>query len=471
MRHVGRPSVGGLYIASQTWYLSAMSISLHPQARAQFDAEAAALRNCLEPAEPPRANDVQGSKAHRYVQKILTEQDLRDEAIIMRAEMPLTGDLVDVFLIEKARCLRLATPASLKLQEHARALADRAELRPYCSATFVEQRLLHWLIRAPSSDHGWTADFLTSLEAAIVEAEYLVPLEGIDLITPFRLGDLELCFITTDMCDHAFPSILGKAPIDSWNTFIGRFREQYQGRACVRYRCRAESTRGQELAIQKADQVVGLLRFYHAAAFDVRIPCNVNRFERGARDITHVIQVQSGAIDGLVDSIATDDAATDTWDEKHLSMARAAGLDVAQLVLLEEDVTPLQRIAYAALQRYARGLASRQVEDRLLQACIAIESILLRNNTEPILDNGARRTARFIAKDIDSRRAVVDDLRKAYRDRSGYVHHGAKASAENIALFNRVASHACAVIVGALCDKHFQSKEDLIDYLDRAMLA
>ena len=61
---------------------------------------------------------------------------------------------------------------------------------------------------------------------------------------------------------------------------------------------------------------------------------------------------------------------------------------------------------------------------------MALESILLRNNTEAIQQNLAERIAFSIEKSSNGRQNVAKTIRNNYPMRSNYVHHGVQTIEE-----------------------------------------
>ena len=58
--------------------------------------------------------------------------------------------------------------------------------------------------------------------------------------------------------------------------------------------------------------------------------------------------------------------------------------------------------------------------------CAGLESILLRDSSEPILQNLSERLAMFAYDTVQERAVALKDIKEAYALRSRFVHHGAK---------------------------------------------
>ena len=59
-----------------------------------------------------------------------------------------------------------------------------------------------------------------------------------------------------------------------------------------------------------------------------------------------------------------------------------------------------------------------------LQIIGALEMILLRNDTEPIQQNIGERMAFVVGRNVNERKAIINNFRRIYSVRSKFLHHG-----------------------------------------------
>src|SRR5690242_9805756 len=95
-----------------------------------------------------------------------------------------------------------------------------------------------------------------------------------------------------------------------------------------------------------------------------------------------------------------------------------AGLKEASNLLTNQNLNPFEKKVLDALFIYARCTTTKDIADKLVYILVALESIFLRNNTEPIQQNLAERIAFFIEKTIEGRRDVIKTVRMTYSIRS-----------------------------------------------------
>jgi hypothetical protein len=110
------------------------------------------------------------------------------------------------------------------------------------------------------------------------------------------------------------------------------------------------------------------------------------------------------------------------------------------------------------------------VRERLVWYCAGLESILLKDRSEPILVNLAERLAMFAYETVNERMAAISDVRAAYSLRSEFVHHGVDVADEEI--IGRFARHGVKLFLRiAKGATSFVSKTELLDHIDRMKLA
>jgi hypothetical protein len=108
-------------------------------------------------------------------------------------------------------------------------------------------------------------------------------------------------------------------------------------------------------------------------------------------------------------------------------------------------------------------------QDRLIHALVAVESLLVKDQNEPIQGPLSRRIALLTASTLDDRKQVVADFLKGYTLRSDLVHG---RQLKNEAMANRVLQ-LCWVAIDVVMRRTqgFRTKEDLLRDLEDELLA
>ena len=130
------------------------------------------------------------------------------------------------------------------------------------------------------------------------------------------------------------------------------------------------------------------------------------------------------------------------------------------------SASEFERKVIEALLIYNRANISRDPVDKLIYVLVALESMLLQNQSEPIQATVGDRLAFVVGKDADERMHVARLVRKCYGVRSRYIHHGQiLEEQEPIKKLFIYAWYFFTRLI--LSHRKFESKDALLNSLDR----
>ena len=111
-------------------------------------------------------------------------------------------------------------------------------------------------------------------------------------------------------------------------------------------------------------------------------------------------------------------------DRQTISEYKEYGLDVISGLLIAERRTEFQDSLLDSVMIYSKSPLARAAEEKLIYILVALESLLLRDQNEPVQDNVAARMAYLIKDTADERRRVIGNVKATYAIRSAFIHHG-----------------------------------------------
>ena len=88
--------------------------------------------------------------------------------------------------------------------------------------------------------------------------------------------------------------------------------------------------------------------------------------------------------------------------------------------LLSEYKNKLQ----SAIMIYSKSIISHEIYDKILYILVAIETMLLKTDTEPIQQNIGQRLSFLVGNNLAERKKVIKTIKDIYSIRSKYIHHG-----------------------------------------------
>ncbi len=460
-----------------TTYKNPMLFVLPQEARNHFDKEADSLVASLKPLpNRPPSRRRQGSDAHVPLVRTLTEKDLLGRPRVSVRDWLGRLKAVEVHGEVAGQQIHEVLPeaGTEALERLADSLARHRSLRTCCGVAYIRKHLIDWMQRRrlrETADGSWTADLLAALERDVQEQTILVPLEGIAIAEPFELGQLAFNFFTEASIHAMVPPEAGAvAPPEVVEEFRGMLKERFQGHVYAQYTCIAEEEHAQELAVRQTDAVLEILRMFDAAALDIRARCLMGRMGQVAPAERHLLRV--GVPDRLLlaEGLDHDGVVRFALDREILDVLHGSGFGVASQLLSKEEQTDLEKHSLEAISHYAHGVASPAPQDRLLHALVAVESLLIRDQNEPVQGKLGQRMALLTASDLASRKQAVKRLQAGYGLRSAFVHHGIKPG--DIKQANEVLLLCWETLNAvALNTQRFNSRQALLDSLDDALLS
>ena len=146
------------------------------------------------------------------------------------------------------------------------------------------------------------------------------------------------------------------------------------------------------------------------------------------------------------------------------------GLAEVRDILARDSRTDLEEMLLAAMVTFGRAALTPDLKERMIWYCAGLESILLRDTSEPILHSLSERLALFGYDTVDERAAAVKDVKEAYSLRSAFVHHGAEIGKDEVV--TRFARHGRRLFSRIIqTAARFRTGRELLDHIERMKLS
>jgi hypothetical protein len=448
-------------------------VPLHEQARRSFDEKAGALLDGLTPLPAPRPRPSGKPPGSMGEYEIAGHFVVGENATLTGPVTALDGygELTAVEIHSESLHEVLTGEPLERLKALATQVAQRAEVRFVACRSYVEKQLVKWVerTRLGQTSMSWCDEFETALGRDVCPLQVFVPCDGLQIARHFRLGNVEFRFFTR-------ANIMTMTePCDPTNADDVRYRQRmtddYLGRVYAAYECTAEEGFAQAQAIVEAEAALDVLRFLDAAAMDIRVRCFIGRYGQVPPGTLRVFIVRP---DDNVPRLTERSERGATWrtmiTEEFLDSIAVELMTSATRILAKDSRTELEELAIDAVRRYAHGVGSPAVQDRLLHAFTAVESLLLANESEAIIGRLGLRMAFVNRANVQDRRQFIDDLKAGYDLRSRFIHHGRIPT--NVEHVNG-ALNACwrTVFLILLRTDTYETKTEMLRALDDQILA
>lgn len=449
--------------------MSSTKFEIHPAARKSIDDLAEKARQFVLPIELEHAGETRPRGWGPKPQVTVTPDDLVDDPIgwLNTAD----GRQAWAFLWKDDVCFGIVEEQYEAVDRLIDALLKISWVKASVSDDYIRTTFVKWVrICVRSGVSGTFVDvFIDATQNDVSEQEIWLPVQNLHIETEFPFGSVR--FVPLD--EHFFDRMAGigrDVPEEQKRRFGGlitSMKQRMLGLAAVNLRVFAEPKYAGTAALQIADDAVGLLRFFSAAAFGAQHMTGVSLLDALAVPKTHVIV-------GDLDSDASYSSSLVTNSGEHIwlisrtdyvELSKGEWSAVAGL-LDNNSLNDFGKTVRSSILAFSRALTFPELADRLIFVMSAVEGLLLRDQNESIQQNVGERMAFSIASEPEKRRAIVANLREAYRMRSQYIHH--RLSTTDISIIDVAFWNIRAMLSQAVANlNRFQNKSQFIEAIER----
>jgi hypothetical protein len=404
-----------------------MFLQLHPSAKDNFDAKAEQLVSLVsEKPELPRADPA--FQSDLLPSATITEADVIGE--ITESDADYRGRDVAKYFRHDGKRFGLDKADFQALADLAEAIQSLPALRSILSGTFVEQQLFGWIAdryKLNPVPESFCAFLDAQSKDSVKSVTIWIPIANLEIEKAFPIASSQLLPLSSAIISgwtEKFPQTNPEARA-AWSKTIDRFRKDFQGRAAVQLKVSAEPQRALELAQEEADKATALLGIVSTAMHIPDIKC-LSR-PKGSEGMAIFNAILEGDYNNFnFNRSIVDKGSTRSWrmDAEEIRRARIDVIDQASAIIGEKTPTQFKKTILNALFLYANAAFTAEPVEKLVYILSSLESVLLRNETEPIQQNLGERMAVLLYSTLEARKEVIKTIRQIYGVRSQYLHHG-----------------------------------------------
>lgn len=294
------------------------------------------------------------------------------------------------------------------------------------SIQFLRDILIEWLQK---KFRGEITDLLSEfilprLTNAVALRTTLIPIANLCLEEDLSFGPVEFKVITAQMVDSwrdIFRATCSSADLVSFEEHFDRIRKKTQGFAAVSLTIEADEEYACEQCLEKAEQAVALLRIIHPVNTSPHAALYVRPLGSENVESYCAYRYESGVFKGRrVDARWPFPSFWEIPKEEHQQKL----LKNLIAIFSTEQRTDFQQRLFDALLIYSRNNVAREAYEKLIFCLVAVESMLLKDSSEPIQDNIGERMAYILGSTAQERMDIVSLVKHVYAIRSRFVHHG-----------------------------------------------
>jgi hypothetical protein len=385
------------------------------------------------------------------------------------------GDTISDYFLYQNKFFGLSNDDYAEFDKLIGALHKCPDFKRYISRRVLSEKAFEWVKEQYSQETDTTfCDAVIAKCKALVESyDIWIPIALLYIQTDFQLGQIVFRSLTKSHIDAWEQRTLQNATEEEKNSikqYFLRRRKKLQGLAMSTMTVVAEVQQAFDIALEETEKTLSMLRFFSPANFlaDVSSFCTVYGKEN-VEAITAFI-LKENQLMKILESTLNPPFKAWELDTQLVEELFKSGLSELDELLKTQQLTEFQQDLLDALLLYSRSSLHKEIADKLVYILVAIESLLLKNSSEPIEQNISERLAIFTGGSVAEKQQIISITKQAYALRSAFVHHGHEvADIETMTAFMK---HAWNFFYHVLINKdRFSTKNEFLDAIEIAKLS
>jgi hypothetical protein len=272
------------------------------------------------------------------------------------------------------------------------------------------------------------------------------------------------------MMDQWFANILQNVDDKRVSLEVNRERSIMQGSLAARIRVKAELKKARLIAHAAATRAIGLLRFLSPVNCTCRLVsyCAPVGTENTVQTMELIVE------EGLITSVvkASVEQGPAAWNIAEAVQAWPGLLELIQDLASHPQATKFRGELYEALQLHSRHTVAVEVPHKIVFVVAAIESLLLKDSTEPIQKNLGERLAFIIGSSVSDRKTIIRNVENFYQIRSALIPHGRETGPQDFEVIDKFFFYVWFSFVRLLYEiDKYKTREELFAALEEKKLS
>jgi len=410
-----------------------MVLSIHPDAIVNFNKKGEEILSLI--ADAKETNQAPSFPSQVFVSHSFKAHEIIGE--MKYGESDFKGDEVSRYFEHCGKLVGFNGDNYIAFDRICVAIQRIPSLREAISLKVVKDEVFEWIkLRHKDQISQSLLDFLLPrLESVIKETEVWIPIFGMEIESNFSVGRVLFQTITKSMIDKWFTELIkGKSDeeVNKLKEYFDKERRQIQGFAAGTMILMADPVRVGEIALYEIERMLNLLRFFEPTNFHPSISSHCAILGKQHLQTTNFYRVENGRIIGSTKSII--DKGSTHWriNNSFLEIMKLSGLDKLNSLLASEKSSELITLVIDTLQTYSRAGLAKTYSDKLVYLLVALETLLLKDDSESVQQNVGERLAFALEKETEKRKRIVKNFKDIYGMRSKFVHHGNNVDVEQV---------------------------------------
>ena len=442
-----------------------MVSKLHPEAQKAYNAKGSDVVAAIElmplreskPHVPPEKSDAP-------IVEHFTGNDINYDSYREYRKDHTGSKVACYFWVSGRGMIGISGKAHESVRELSRRLANDKAYSGKISEEFAYDTVIEWLRLTITNDDvpPVVQHFEAAAGAQIETHEIWVPLPIVQITRPIQIGSVVFRRVTKPMMDAYANKLNVYADAKTGATF-DHLRNQFQAATAACVKVEAELLKAEQIATEKADAAIGILRLACPALLNVYQWAPVDPMFLDAMGCTRFLLVNSGQIQSHSSALPVH--MCPQWllkpEDIQYNMRWIWGFGHNLLIIKRNE---FQELLLGALLHFSKSVLKANTSERLMYVITALEAIFVREG-EPIVQNLRERLAVMQDSVLDGRLKTLETISKVYDIRSRFVHRAiAVADMSVLAEFFKEAWFSMFFVLNNF--NKWRTKVEFLDYID-----
>lgn len=346
------------------------------------------------------------------------------------------------------------------------------------SLSYLEEKIFNWLKenfikKYRNRPQEQLIDFFEQdLNQSLKEHSVWIPIANFVVQSPITCKNTTIQSLDNFVINKWENNILGNIDKEDivrkeqakikWN----QYRKKFQEYTCIVVKVFGELSFAQEYSSERAKIITSLIGVFSGALINSNAKClsKINGTEDN-KIVTYFVE-KDKTIDTIFNGKIDDNPMNAfVLDNNRIGLMYKLGFQKILTLLDSQERNKFEEKALNFLFLYSKAAFTSEPIEKVVFILSSLESILLKNSSEPVQQNLGKRLAFFISDKSEERKRISKLFREIYSFRSKYIHHGITSGETKIVQDFLIKAW---IFLALLLNNYenFEEKNDFIEFID-----
>jgi hypothetical protein len=341
----------------------------------------------------------------------------------------------------------------------------------YISITTIKSIVFEWCKdKYKGKTNTDLIDYLKSkIEPEIIEREIWFPIFRTEVEEDIKFANVRIITLDDNIIDEWIKVLTQDKDEDNEQKIKKLFnkeRKEIEGYAVAIVKTTAEQERAYEIGTNEVEATLDYIRFFSASNFYPKLTSQFIGLGKQHLRIANYFTTIDTKLHFHTKKVIDQGFVPWRIDKQFYGKILNDGLQQIEKLHTSNPRTEFQNRILESLRLYSSGLLLHNLSSRIIYTFTAIESLLLRNQTESIQDSVSRRIAFLISKEKKERQEIAKNFKEVYSMRSKFIHHAEQITHDEFSTLTKFIFNVWSFLLIALHSANFKTKDEFIDSIE-----